>query len=99
MVASFNRQMKHDESLRNRVEKRFQIVSEFNCPEFQSIVTRTRETLKAAVYANMGMWFFYIVPIVVAAACMDSIKSFVSKVASVPEGELGKVVPFGAVAA
>ena len=90
-LARFEQQLRDDEAMRNRVERRTKLVDEYASEEFQIIVKETRHAFRSAFVANMGAWFIYIVPIAVVFLCLDHIKSVARKFLSVPEGELGKV--------
>ncbi len=90
-LAKFEQQLREDEAMRNRVERRMKLVDEYASEEFQTIVKETRRAFRSAFVANMGAWFIYIVPIAVVFMCLDHLKGVARKVLSIPEGELEKV--------
>ena len=85
-------QLRLDKAMRARIEKRIKIVEEFEEEEFQAILKATNRTFRAAVLANAGAWFFYIVPIALVFLCLKKLKIAVKGALSVPEGELSKVI-------
>lgn len=92
MISRFERQLRDDEAMRKRVEKRVKIVEDYDSEEFQRVVRETSAVFQNAVIANMGAWFVYIVPIGVFFLCLNRLKCLAREMVSIPEGELGKVV-------
>ena len=58
MISRFERQLRDDEAMRKRVEKRVKIVEDYDSEEFQRVVRETSAVFQNAVIANMGAWFF-----------------------------------------
>ena len=92
MMATFSQQMRADDSMRRRVEKRVKIVENYECEDFQKIVAETHRIFRLAAISNMGGCCFYVVPIFALCLCFDKLKVWAKDIVSVPEGELAKAV-------
>jgi len=86
-------QVKADPILRERMEKRREIVKQANSEELISIVKQLRKKVESAAIINSGGWLFYVVPMAVLFLVCKTVFKAIFSFVYLTNHELGKIMP------
>ena len=97
LMATVDRAIANDESLRKRIEKRRELLDACTNPHVKRIEERIEHIGRRAFAINTAGWAIYVVPLFGAFACIGAVKRFIRGALLVPEQELAKITPAGMV--
>ena len=86
-------ELKRDEALRKRVEKRMAMLDACTSDAFRELRKEAAACVRDAFLVNVGTWFLYLVPIAFAAVCIEKLRRMVMDLSCIPEGEFSRVTP------
>jgi hypothetical protein len=90
----YERELRRQPALQKRLERRKEIVRACKNPAVVSIMEDLHKTVMLAVVVNMAGWLIYLIPIALIWHAFDRVKAILM----VPESEIGRVLPDGALA-
>lgn len=92
-LAYMETQLKANALLRKTVKKRIAILDTCRSKEFQELRSKITRCVRYAFLTNVGTWFFYLVPIVLAVAGIGKIRRMVLDLSCISESELNRASP------
>ncbi len=75
---------KKDPALRERVDARMKMMEQCNNKQLKAVFSKTTLVVEEAFLANMGGWFFYILPIAMVLAAIGTLKRIASSIILAP---------------
>ena len=91
------RVMERDKKLRKRIEKRVESIEGCGDKEVLKIWKDAKILFTITLLANNGIWFIYVLPflimVILVFFCFSKIKNFIVLLLSIPENEVGKIIP------
>jgi hypothetical protein len=84
---SFQLRYKADESFRNRIERRRQLIEGYQDPDFSAMRRRYAHIFREINVANSGGWMIYLIPVVYVAICWEWLRRLSIKLSLVPSKE------------
>lgn len=93
LLLSARQTFDRDQKLRDRIEKREQMLADCVCDEVREIDRDIAAIARDAFLANSGAWFIYLVPIAIVALSFAALTDTIKKILATPEGEIEKFAP------
>lgn len=75
---------KSNPELRQKIDSRVDAIKKCGNNEIVDIFEKTNEIVEAAFMANMGGWFFYLIPIAVMVAAFSKLSTFTKELIATP---------------
>jgi hypothetical protein len=92
-LAYMEAELKRDEALRKRIEKRMAVLDACSSVEFRQLRQEAADCVRNAFLVNVGTWFLYLVPIAIAAICINKLRLIVMDLSCIPEREFNRLTP------
>jgi hypothetical protein len=92
-LTCIDRELKRDIELRKRAEARARTLDDCTLPEMRTIRDETMDIAASAVAVNNGAWFIYLLPLLVAYACVSKVKGLLRQLLCLSESDIRRAVP------